>query len=56
MKKTLKYFHLETCTNISIHDYHTLPSKKGYSRVTESFCNVCSDSLDKRLIRFIENN
>ncbi len=43
--------------NISVEEYKSLSDldKKGYHQVVESRCNICNDSLDDRLINFIEN-
>ena len=43
--------------NISIEEYNSLSDtdKKNYHAVVESRCDVCNDSLDDRLINFIEN-
>lgn len=42
-------------TYLSIDEYGALPDKKGCHAIVDHICNVCSDSLDSRLVSFIRN-
>lgn len=41
---------------ISEKEYLQLLDKKGFHAVTDNICDVCGDSLDKRLSTFIRDN
>lgn len=40
---------------LSTEDYENLENKKGCHAIVDNICNICSDSLDSRLVSFIQN-
>lgn len=54
--KVISYTQLRTRKEITIEEYNSLESTKGYHAVVSQHCNVCNDDLEQRLLSFINTN
>lgn len=52
----ISYTQIRLRKQITVEEYNSLESKKGYFAVISEHCNICNDDLEKRLVNFIQQN